>query len=668
MPADRKPATSLTAAAPLWHAFVASTPRKLAGRRSSSAPTGVVVRDASTRGPAGGPAPWTRDTRKEWFIDRHPARQARRPSTRTGCCTGASAAAGGSIRSKAELGPRAWRRRRRGLAAPRASRQRRRGPARLAHGLLLGRALVGRPAGRRVLPTQAEAQARPARPREAAQGPARAGQPSRPKAARSGWRRRRRPRHPATADTRLQRCGDAARDGDGGAGTASSAAHRHPAGSLRHMRSDLTPVDRPGDGPRHRGPRRHRPRPCSASPPAASCCCCSSPSCWPRPWRPAVGTHPRPRCRSGGARRSCRLPRLLRARHRAGLRRRAGRDPPGRGHRRVAAAVLRAGPGDGPATCGRPPSATSVTALIESVAGILKPPPPPDPDTVVEVGTVGRRGDRRAGHAADHRLLLARRARPAAALHPGLPAGGSARRGARRLERDREPAGPVGPRPAHPDGRDGRCATGIAYTLLGLPGALLLGPHRRAHRGHPDRRAAARRHPGRARRGHRVARAGRRRRRRLRRPAVPRGQRPRADRDAQHGRHLAAARARQPAHRRGGRRLRRGLPGGARSRPPSRSSCPACRPARPRSPRTRRPSRRPTRRRPRTTPRRCPTRRAPARTERQGRHAPVAPTLTTSGASAPRPSSPTLNTTIAADDEAEVARLVEERRPGSSCP
>src|SRR5829696_5620624 len=30
--------------------------------------------------------------------------------------------------------------------------------------------------------------------------------------------------------------------------------------------------------------------------------------------------------------------------------------------------------------------ARSVTALIESVAGILEPPPPPDPDTVVEVG------------------------------------------------------------------------------------------------------------------------------------------------------------------------------------------------------------------------------------------------------------------------------------------
>ncbi len=30
----------------------------------------------------------------------------------------------------------------------------------------------------------------------------------------------------------------------------------------------------------------------------------------------------------------------------------------------------------------------SVTALIDSVAGILRPPPPPDPDTVVEVGAV----------------------------------------------------------------------------------------------------------------------------------------------------------------------------------------------------------------------------------------------------------------------------------------
>ena len=62
---------------------------------------------------------------------------------------------------KAELGPRAWNRcpglALSGAAGPRCGR-----PARLAHGVLLGRVVVGRAAGRGVLPTQAEAQARAA--------------------------------------------------------------------------------------------------------------------------------------------------------------------------------------------------------------------------------------------------------------------------------------------------------------------------------------------------------------------------------------------------------------------------------------------------------------------------------------------------------------------------
>ena len=109
-------------------------------------------------------------------------------------------------------------------------------------------------------------------------------------------------------------------------------------------------------------------------------------------------------------------------------------------------------------------------------------------------------------------------------------------------------------------------ATTVTYALLGLPGALLLGliaalteaipivgPLLGAI---PAVLVAATVSPELA-----VVVGAR-----LRRAAVPRGQRPRPARDAQHGRDLAAARARQPAHRRRGRRPRRRLPGRARRR------------------------------------------------------------------------------------------------------
>ena len=121
----------------------------------------------------------------------------------------------------------------------------------------------------------------------------------------------------------------------------------------------------------------------------------------------------------------------------------------------------------------RPAALGDVGSLVEEVAAILRPPPPPDPDTVVEVGTPVAEATV-AVHAADDRLLLARRARPAAAVLPGVPARRSPR-GARNAWNEIETRlglwvrgqlilmGAMG------------AATTVTYTLLGLPGALLLG-------------------------------------------------------------------------------------------------------------------------------------------------------------------------------------------------
>jgi predicted PurR-regulated permease PerM len=116
----------------------------------------------------------------------------------------------------------------------------------------------------------------------------------------------------------------------------------------------------------------------------------------------------------------------------------------------------------------------SVTALIESVAGILKPPPPPDPDTVVEVGTAVAEAAVWLAtlltivffwlveHARLQRYVLAfvsaeRRAGARDAWNEIESRLGLWVRGQLIL------MGSIG------------AATAIAYTLLGLPGALLLG-------------------------------------------------------------------------------------------------------------------------------------------------------------------------------------------------
>jgi predicted PurR-regulated permease PerM len=115
----------------------------------------------------------------------------------------------------------------------------------------------------------------------------------------------------------------------------------------------------------------------------------------------------------------------------------------------------------------------SVTALIESVASILKPPPPPDPDTVVEVGAaVAEATVWLATLLTIVFFWLVEHARLQRYVLAFIPA--ERRAGSRNAWNEIESRlglwvrgqlilmGAIGG------------ATAIAYTLLGLPGALLL--------------------------------------------------------------------------------------------------------------------------------------------------------------------------------------------------
>jgi hypothetical protein len=104
-PRSRKPAISLTAAAPLWHAFV----RDLTNKQPVASfvrPKGVVQAriDAWT---GGKPGPWTRDTISEWFISgtQPGAKNAVDPP---GLLYSASCGGWRVDPVKAELGPKSW--------------------------------------------------------------------------------------------------------------------------------------------------------------------------------------------------------------------------------------------------------------------------------------------------------------------------------------------------------------------------------------------------------------------------------------------------------------------------------------------------------------------------------------------------------------------------------
>ena len=132
--------------------------------------------------------------------------------------------------------------------------------------------------------------------------------------------------------------------------------------------------------------------------------------------------------------------------------RRPGRDRPGRADRGRAARLLRVRTVVGGRRCD-PHVAVDLGDRAHRLGRERDPPGAAGSGP----GGRGRRGGGRSGgdprHAADDRVLLAGRARPAPALPAVVRARRRARRGARCLERDRDAAGPVGARPADADGR-----------------------------------------------------------------------------------------------------------------------------------------------------------------------------------------------------------------------
>jgi membrane peptidoglycan carboxypeptidase len=159
-PRSRQPAISLTAAAPLWHAFVRDLTNKLPVA-SFARPKGVVQAriDAWT---GGRPGPWTRDTISEWFISgtQPGAKNAVDPP---GLLYTASCGGWRVDPVKAELGPKSWDFATR-MAGSGATGRRRWRPVRDADGLLLGPDRLGRAALRELRAVAPEE-------RQAGQGP-----------------------------------------------------------------------------------------------------------------------------------------------------------------------------------------------------------------------------------------------------------------------------------------------------------------------------------------------------------------------------------------------------------------------------------------------------------------------------------------------------------------
>ncbi len=117
--------------------------------------------------------------------------------------------------------------------------------------------------------------------------------------------------------------------------------------------------------------------------------------------------------------------------------------------------------------------ATSLTALIDSVAEVFKPAPPPDPDEVVEVGTAV--AEAVAGLATLLTLVffwLVEHARLQRYVLSFIPA--AQRAGAREAWNDIETRLGLWVRGQLLLMAAIGVATGIVYSLLGLPGALLL--------------------------------------------------------------------------------------------------------------------------------------------------------------------------------------------------
>ncbi len=251
---------------------------------------------------------------------------------------------------------------------------------------------------------------------------------------------------------------------------------------------------------------------------------------------PMVGTHPRPLPARARRDDPGRLRHVLRDRRWASPSSSCrSRDQPGPGDRRQPAGVLRFGPVVGSDAPPGDPRAIGHRARRLGREHRSSQSTTPDPDQVVEVGaTAAEAAVSLATLLTIVYFWLVEHARLQRYLLAFIPA--ERRAGARDAWNEIETRlglwvrgqlilmGTMG------------VATGIAYTLLGLPGALLLGADRGPRRSDPDHRPAARGDPGGPRRGDRVTRAGAHRRRRLHRHPARRGQRPRPDGHAQHDR------------------------------------------------------------------------------------------------------------------------------------
>ena len=105
-PRSAKPATSLTAAAPLWRAFMRDYTRKWPVT-TFKRPKDVVEADVDAWS-GGKPGPWTRDTTSEWFL-RGTQPGARRAIDEPGLLYRIACGSWRVDPIKAELGPTAWR-------------------------------------------------------------------------------------------------------------------------------------------------------------------------------------------------------------------------------------------------------------------------------------------------------------------------------------------------------------------------------------------------------------------------------------------------------------------------------------------------------------------------------------------------------------------------------
>ncbi len=107
LPRSRDPATSIKAAAPLWHAFVQEYTRKwpiAKFQRPSKVVTATI--DAWS---GGKPGPWTRETRKEYFV-RGTQPAAKNAVDEAGLLYSVNCGGWRVDPVKAELGPSAWNR------------------------------------------------------------------------------------------------------------------------------------------------------------------------------------------------------------------------------------------------------------------------------------------------------------------------------------------------------------------------------------------------------------------------------------------------------------------------------------------------------------------------------------------------------------------------------